>query len=450
MTTENSSNNGNTIKPESNTPNQASTETNSDTRLSELEAKLRAAQIPEKGWQDRDDISGVMRELELLAAKNWTKAAELWDKVGSKDIDKPAFIDGDDISQKVQETQVNQIRAEQISEPPIQDEKSDKKNFDEVDLKTPAHILKRFLQAEDKYYFRGRENNLAFEDKGSKLASNNNDPDVIKAMVDLAEAKGWTTIKVNGSEEFKREAWLQAQLSGIEVKGFRPKKVDIAKLNDLLQEKDLTQQKSEQSIKTNKPREKQPIDEHYSTLTTRQKEVIDTLQTILRDRGDSNEAVREAAEIAAQKMQNNRVYVGKLVEHGIAPYDDKPENGDSYFIKIATDSGEKKIWGVDLERSLFKNQVKPGEDVVLSYQGRRVVPLVSKDEHGVTQKSVTRNTWDITKVDELQKEVVERAKTQAKNAEKSPLIKVYDHEARKANDIVRDVERTRNKGLERA
>ncbi|MDR0576325.1 MAG: hypothetical protein LBI87_02010 [Candidatus Accumulibacter sp.] len=33
---------------------------------------------------------------------------------------------------------------------------------------------------------------------------------MIRSMIILAEAKGWFDIKVKGSEDFKREAWMEA------------------------------------------------------------------------------------------------------------------------------------------------------------------------------------------------------------------------------------------------
>jgi Large polyvalent protein-associated domain 7 len=96
-----------------------------------------------------------------------------------------------------------------------------------------AELEKKYLIAEDKFFFRGRENAVAFEDKGKSLATEHNDPDVARSMVSLAESKGWSSIKLSGHENFKREAWLQASMKGIEVTGFTPKEVDLARLDEM-------------------------------------------------------------------------------------------------------------------------------------------------------------------------------------------------------------------------
>jgi hypothetical protein len=96
-----------------------------------------------------------------------------------------------------------------------------------------ADLEKKYVVADDKFFFRGRENALAFEDKGKTLSTEHNDSDVARSMVDLAQAKGWSSIKLSGHDDFKREAWLQASMKGIEVTGYKPKDVDMARLDEL-------------------------------------------------------------------------------------------------------------------------------------------------------------------------------------------------------------------------
>lgn len=74
---------------------------------------------------------------------------------------------------------------------------------------------------------------LAFTDTGAKLATQEVRPEVIQSMVRLAQEKNWQAITLKGTEEFKREAWLQASLEGIKVKGYEPKAEDLARLDTL-------------------------------------------------------------------------------------------------------------------------------------------------------------------------------------------------------------------------
>lgn len=91
----------------------------------------------------------------------------------------------------------------------------------------------RFLQDEKiNYYDKSDPDkvNIAFEDRKNGLHTSRQDEKTIKAMMDLAESKGWAAIKLKGTEEFKQKAWLEASLRGIETKGYEPTEKDKAEL----------------------------------------------------------------------------------------------------------------------------------------------------------------------------------------------------------------------------
>jgi hypothetical protein len=99
-------------------------------------------------------------------------------------------------------------------------------------FKIPESITNNFRAFDGKYYFKDQKNTLAFEDKGKSITTEHNDDRVAKAVVKMAEAKGWRNIKVTGNETFRREVWLQAEINGIKVKGFTPRESDLALLSD--------------------------------------------------------------------------------------------------------------------------------------------------------------------------------------------------------------------------
>lgn len=97
----------------------------------------------------------------------------------------------------------------------------------------PAKFRKKFIVSDDvpgKFYFPDSKK-LAFSDHGGKLATDENKPEVVRSMIELAKEKNWSSITLSGTDEFKREAWLQASLEGMEVKGYKPKPEDIALLD---------------------------------------------------------------------------------------------------------------------------------------------------------------------------------------------------------------------------
>ncbi len=424
--------------------------------VADLDNRMAKSQLEELGWRDRSDLDDVMRDLERLAAKDWNRAAELWDKYRPGDIDKPAFIDGDDMDEKRQPAATRREAAndERAGREESRERSDGKAEKDDTDFVTPEALRKRYLQAENKFYFRDDENKLAFEDKGRRLATEHNDPEIAKSMIELAEAKGWNSIKVKGTEEFKREVWLQASLKGMEVSGFQPRDVDLAKLEDLRKETERKADKALNSIeqvpertraadhdqaRTQAPQRAETaersavVDEQQRGLSDQQRAAVEAIKTVMRSRGDSDKAVEMAAAIAAERFQTNRVYVGKVLEHGAAPYEDNPKNENSYYVKLQTESGERKVWGVDLPRAIEEGKVNAGDDVALAYQGRQQVTVKVKERDdkgkviGESEITTNRNTWDMRKLDQVREEV--KQQLAERSADKQPVVKVYDRDA---------------------
>lgn len=99
---------------------------------------------------------------------------------------------------------------------------------------SPDILRKRYLAEAGQYFFRDRNNALAFEDKGVRIATGNEDPVVAASMVELAIAKGWKELKVTGSEAFRRSVWMEAARRGMSVRGYEPKPQDELQLRETL------------------------------------------------------------------------------------------------------------------------------------------------------------------------------------------------------------------------
>lgn len=97
----------------------------------------------------------------------------------------------------------------------------------------PEDVKKRFMHSDNVpgQFFERSNNKLAFIDKGNRLATDQNAPEVIASMISMTQAKGWKSISLKGAEDFRREAWLEASLAGIEVKGYKPSDADLARLD---------------------------------------------------------------------------------------------------------------------------------------------------------------------------------------------------------------------------
>jgi hypothetical protein len=92
----------------------------------------------------------------------------------------------------------------------------------------PDDVARRFLKVNRDYYF--PDKTLAFSDRGSKLATRGEHPEVIRSLVDIAIARGWDNITIKGTESFRRSAWLEASRLGLKVAGYHPTALDLADL----------------------------------------------------------------------------------------------------------------------------------------------------------------------------------------------------------------------------
>lgn len=67
---------------------------------------------------------------------------------------------------------------------------------------------------------------------------------------------------------------------------------------------------------------------------------------------------------------------GVLVDHGVAPYENKPGNRDSYFVTLETGAGKQNtIWGVDLKRAMAEAAPAIGDRIGLEHRGSEKVRL---------------------------------------------------------------------------
>jgi hypothetical protein len=371
--------------------------------------------------------------------------------------DKPIPIDGDD-KDPTPGVNTRTLRQPSSADHATEPEKGDAKNEetnDSADSKAvvPQSLAKRYLIAENKFYFRDDPNLVAFEDKGKRLSTEHNDPQVAQSMVELAQAKNWNSIKVKGAVEFRREVWLAASLRGIDIQGYEPRAVDKARLAELRSEFVVRHQNSIElgidrenamaqattgpTAESNRPHrtdKPEPAEGSYRNLTKQQRVAVDTLRAILTERGDSAHAVEMAANLASKRFHQHRVYVGRLVRHGPAPYEHKPDEKMNYFVTLKTPNGEQTIWGVDLARAVPAADAKAGDDLALVHQGKKKVSVLALERDAAgkpTGKEVEivadRNFWDVRPLDKMREEAQVRVRAAAEQtAQNQPEVRVYD------------------------
>lgn len=231
-----------------------------------------------------------------------------------------------------------------------------------------------------------------FQDAGEKLRTKTFEPTAVRLMVDTAAHRGWTSIEIKGSKEFRREAWLEGQARGIVVKGYSPTELDWQEVT-----------RREQAHLKNEIRhvEEKAI-EPTSSAHAREVERPDGGKTKLQS---ASSAPKPVAEAQGQSFRDG--VKGILVEHGPRAYQDNPKNEQSYFAVLRTTEGERTVWGVGIPDALYRADAKEGDTITLRESGmEKVKKTVIREVDGKKVKQeamVDRRSWEA--------EVAERGKS---------------------------------------
>ena len=235
----------------------------------------------------------------------------------------------------------------------------------------PQSVRDRFVQDGHRFFF--PDGASAFKDLGRRLTTASENTQVVHSLIQIAHSRGWTEVTVTGTERFRQEAWRQARLAGLGVRGYRPSEAEQAQLiramgRDLL----------------------------------RSSERVDSISA---DGGTPGAPLQErAARTAAPGAEARERTVGKLLDHGRDAYRHDPNEESSYFVRLKTHDGTREIWGKDIERAVAKSLTQPqiGDEVVLQRTGREAV-TIKRQERGSDGQSrpknveVFRNRWVVEK-----------------------------------------------------
>jgi len=236
----------------------------------------------------------------------------------------------------------------------------------------PDSVKDRFRQEGRGWYF--PDGTRAFRDHGRRLTTRSENSIVIASFVEIAKARGWDSITISkgSSERFRQEAWKQAKLAGLDVRGYRPSEAERAALIRA-RDRQADESRSQELPLDHPPNDRQP-----------QKRARDAK----REEGSS---------------RRDEPIAGKLLDHGVDHYGFNPKADISYFARIETAHGKRVIWGADLQRAIKESLSQPqiGDEVVLQHRGSSPVTVVRRelDDKGTvlneTQVNARRNAWSI-------------------------------------------------------
>jgi hypothetical protein len=249
----------------------------------------------------------------------------------------------------------------------------------------PEHINARYIKVGSRYHFTNGD--LAFKDRGGRLSTRLENTEVIRDLVAIAKEREWNDIALSGTERFRKDAWREAQLAGLSVRGYRPSELERAQLARLIARE--REEGREPSLR--------PSAVPSEGATTRPTATVDAIPA----------GTRPSAQAP------DRVHAGRLLDHGAANYQHDSRADLSYFVKIETPDGERTLWGKDLERALAQSLsgAKLGNEVIARQLGAKPVTVSRPVRDGEgrivdrTQVQTHLNRWSVERTDFLKERV---------------------------------------------
>jgi putative DNA primase/helicase len=244
----------------------------------------------------------------------------------------------------------------------------------------PDEVKRRFVQVGHTFYF--PDGARAFSDRGRKLTTPSENTEVIRSLVTIAQARGWTDITLTGTERFRKEAWHVARLAGLDVRGYKPSDFE-----------------QEHLVRSLARHAASHVGDPAGTRAAPSDQARSLGETLFGANAPPSRSPDRPRE------RRGGLIVGRLVDHGRATYRHDPQEPMSYFVKLETDRGERLLWGVDFERALRESLTKPqvGDEVGVRAvrQDAVTVKAFERDAEGrvLSEKNLNtlRNRWIIEK-----------------------------------------------------
>ncbi|KND60968.1 IncQ plasmid conjugative transfer DNA primase TraO [Candidatus Burkholderia verschuerenii] len=255
----------------------------------------------------------------------------------------------------------------------------------------PSHIARRFAQGnKNQYFFDQQRQKLAFVDRGLRLETKDASPVVAESLVEIAMARGWETLRVKGSKDFRREVWLAAELAGAEVVGYDPTEADKEMLERKLEERGMPKREAAQRAHV----DLNAVEPAGAELEKPGEKPVGA--------AGKKRATPEAAEELATAAAG--VVAGRVLAHGAARYQHDERNDESYFVRLEmADGKEREVWGKDLKRAMRDARADVGDNVTLKRTGQEpvVVKEAVRDDKGAVvgsrAKDAVLNGWSVEK-----------------------------------------------------
>lgn len=264
----------------------------------------------------------------------------------------------------------------------------------EMDRSFPSEITSRYYIREDhggtqRVFADSKGEREVFQDNGEKLRAKSFDAQGVRLMIETAAHRGWTSIKITGSKEFRRETWLEGQAHGISVKGYQPTELDwqdLARREQSYLRNEIVPIEDRALDAAHRDQE-QPAGSAQSSKVNKEQQSADNSGTPHSKTVDYKEGVQ-----------------GILVETGEKAYRDNEKNEPSPFVVIETANGNRTVWGVGLPDALHRASADIGDEIHLRSTGtervlKTVIQEIDGQKHRVEQM-VDRRAWEANVLEE--------------------------------------------------
>lgn len=359
----------------------------------------------------------------------------------------------------------------------VDKEKHEKDPHRKANQAEPASLLKGALVRDKEGKYRPKEGGLPIiEDNGSSLKLKRKNGKAYEAAMELALAKGWKSIELNGKPKMLGQAWLEAKMKGLEVVNYTPTEIDrealaqriaerdaaiakeqspetvevrpvidgegrevMAKVTTTVEQQGTASEKSAEPVASGKPLQQSTI----TRTTTRLNDVVRTdVQPGVTPKGmpaqrkgkdlvqrEIAEAIAEekSAEVGGFDIEKG----GTLVEQGSAPYNHNPNAKASPYAVLVNDEGvSHTFWGQDLPRSIQLAGAEVGDTISLIAGERTPVTVPVKQSDGTTRnETFNRVSWEahvLAKAKTVDSPAVEALLAVEKGLHIGPIVTIKD------------------------
>lgn len=304
----------------------------------------------------------------------------------SNDNDKKSFVENDSTKQdkEVEKEEENyiekgenlvvrqngtQLEQKNDSEPAVKSVKKEQETGSTEEInkekphtyELPSHIKEQYYVEDGNFY--DKAGNIKFRDKGPRVITRGVNYKTIEHMLDVAQAKGWTSIKINGSKEFKKAMYVAALERGLEIDSWKERVKEYLGKNDGIKAGIDVKEEKKSSIpatnETEKPVEKSADVEKDGNVKEKYRNIFKGLSRKHREIFSflENECIKAAKSLDLEKSKR---IMGNFYSRACQIISEKKV--DDFLTKTAKQEDRTLSHAVTQERVVEKN-LGPGIEI---------------------------------------------------------------------------------------